>query len=350
MLPNIKFQSAVLKKFLFTEFSIKLATHQTTELVSRMHGFSDYQSLLRGVEKLAKRIFDGKVVHIAASSHYFSGEDEICYFLAQILKLKRQRFFAIEARGHGSDSNGHRVVLRSGVPDHSDTQDWGGFWTEANDLITASDIFEEVMLIDSGTFAQQATVMEAYSSSRPFQAGIISTGEKGTWKKLDFLSTNTDFSPVYHVAISHTYANRTNPQGVIRLLNELENRAPDAPVVAWIFEDDCATGRDRRERDRAILPAGLDDNSRTLEVTTLLEGLGRVDTVNSRFFAPVMNALGRLGIPFIRVPHYTGPRCFVTDRLTPTAVAERDRITADILEQMRLLGMDDVRSGARVRD
>lgn len=349
MLPNIKFQSAVLKKFLFTEFGIKLATHQTTELVSRMHGFSDYQSLLRGVEKLAKRIFDGKVVHIAASSHYFSGEDEICYFLAQILKLKGQRFFTIEARGHGPDSNGHRVVLRSGVPAHSDTQGMDGFWTEANDLIAASDIFEEVMLVDSGTFAQQATVMEAYSSSRPFQAGIISTGEKGTWRKLDFLSTHTDFSPVYHVAISHTYANRTNPEGVIRLLDELENRAPDAPVVAWIFEDDCATGRDRRERDRAILPAGLDD-FHTLEATTLLEGLGRVDTVNGRFFAPVMTALEQLGIPFIRVPHYTGPRCFVTDRLAPATVAERDRITADLLEQMQLLGMDGVRSGARVLD
>lgn len=350
MLPNIKFQSAVLRKFLFAEFGIKLAAHQTNELVSRMHGFSDYQALLRGAEKLAKRIFDGKVIHVVATSHYFSGEDEICYFLAQILKLRGQRFFTIEARGHGLDSNGHRVLLCSGgVRARSDAMEKSGFWTEANDLISASDVFEEVMLVDSGTFADQAAVMEGYWSSRNFQAGIVSTGEKGTWRKLGFLSTYTDFSPVYHVAISHTYANRTNPSGIIRLLRELKERAPGAPVVAWIFEDDCATGRDRRTRDRAILPVKAED-SRTLRATTVIEGLGRVDTANGQFFAPIMIALAELDIPFIRVPHYTGPRCFVIDRLVPAVIAERDRITANLLGQMQSLGMVGANRAPRVFD
>lgn len=350
MLRNIKIQSAVLRKFLFTEFGIELGSQRTIELVSRMHGFSNYQQLLRGAEKLAKRIFDGKIVHVAATSHYFSGEDEICYFLAQILKLKGQRFFAIEARGHGRDGSGNRMLLcRGGVRARSDVMETSSFWTEANDLISASDVFEEVMLVDSGTFVEQVAVMEAYWSSRSFQAGIVSTGEKGTWRKLGFLSTHTDFSPVYHVAISHTYANRTNPTGVIRLLGELKDRAPGAPVVAWIFEDDCASGRDGRKRDRAILPIEVDD-PRTLRATTLIEGLGRVDTANGRFFAPIMVTLTELNIPFIRVPHYAGPRCFVADRLLPAMVAERDRVTADLVRQMQSLGMVGASRTPRVLD
>lgn len=357
MLPNIKTQSAVLKKHLSNDFGLELKTHQTNEIVARMLGFSDYQAMLRGITKVHRRMFEGKVLHCVASAHYFSGEDEICYLLGQILNLRRSYYFAVEMRGswRGTGRQGapETLVVRPSE-EHQESSKYllptlDGIGTPyisspANELISSSPIFPEVLVFEHSDNSRSWNILDSYIGAKPFQCGIVSTGEDHRWKVLKDTSVRTEYSLVFHVAISNTYASGNNPSHIVELLQSLRAESRDSLIVAWIFEDDCASGmRSTRSRERIVVP----EDEFPHDAATgweRVEHLGFVKSHAHAFFTRVMETLADYEIPFIRVPHYSGEKCFIAQKFhdsepTPQQVRERDAITLEIIRQMENLNL-----------
>lgn len=358
MLPNIKTQSAVLRKSLFNQFGLELKTHQANEIVARMLDFSDYQAMLRGIEKVSKRIFEGRVVHAVASAHYFSGEDEVCYLLGQILNLRRTRYFVVEARGSwrgiGRQNVPETVIVRPSAGDREISEyirPAGAYQapylsSPANHLIASSPIFPEVLLFEHKDNERSWEILDAYIRAQPFQSGIVSTGEDNRWRMLKDASARTEYSLVYHVAISNSYATGGNSFHVKKLLQSLRMESPDSVIVAWIFEDDCASSRHGlKGRDRVIYSeSGSPEEERATDSWPRVDGLGFVEPHTHEFFTGIVETLADYRVPFIRVPHYSGDKCFVSGDFTaseptPQQVGERDGVTLDVIRQMESLDL-----------
>lgn len=350
MLPNIATQSAVLKKCLSAQFGIDLKTHQATEIIARMMGFSDYQNLLRGVETVGNRIFEGRVLHAVASAHYFSGEDEVCYFLGQILNLQKKNYFVVEARGYWSASLSQKPspmfeVFKPNefydaiqIPHKDRDRGRDSYWSHpANYLIAASAIFPEVMVFEHDDAESSKRIICDYIETKPFETGIISAGERNGWHCLNEVSSHANYLPVCHLAISKNYATGSDTANTKKRVESIRKEMPNVSIVAWIFEDDCATSDDDRYgRDREI----YQEKKTGWPEMTEIEGLGFVKQGYTRnFFLEILEILKQHGIPFIRVPHYKGHKCFIDKDITPRQVAERDRVTQDILTQMQALGL-----------
>lgn len=359
MLHNIKRMVAILAKELANRFGIELQNYQTNELVSRMLGFSGHEATLRGIGKINHRLFEGKVLHGVASAHYFSGEDEVCYLLWQILNLHYAHCFTVEMRGTwrriGQQSAPETLVVRpseerSQSPDYLrpklDSARTPYLSSPANELIAYSRIFREVLLFEHRDNDRSRSILHDYISANHFQSGIVSTGEGGRWEVLKDTSARTDYSLAYHLAISNTYASGNNPSRVIKLLESLKTESPNALIVAWIFEDDCASGmRGAKSREQIIVQEHeVPQEKQTTAGWKHVENLGLVRRHAHEFFTGIMKALCDYDISFVRVPHYSGERCFVTrdfneSEPTPQWVRERDAIMLKVIHQIELLNL-----------
>ncbi|WP_324809793.1 hypothetical protein [Ralstonia pickettii] len=374
MLPNIKTESAVLKKCLAAQYGLSLATHQTNELVARMKGFGDYQELLRGIDKLAPSIFDTdrtrRAAHAVTTAHYFSGEDEVCYFLAHILNQQGISYFTVEARGGWRQIPADKSlpstmvvgrgeymdIYRNAFPgysykesiaakergdepreEHADRSIRPHFSCASNHLIAASPIFSEVMLLEHENDQRSAGHIAGFAGSRSYEAGIISTGEGGKWTMATEFAAWSEFSCVYHVAISQTYANLHHPEHVVAQIHALRKRSPDARIVAWIFEDDCAV---KRPHDRSKDGRRIFNEQSKYDGLQLVDGLGWVESSNKPFFESILDVLNQHQIPFIKVPHYSGHECFLAEQPHPRQIAERDRVTTEVVRQLVDLGLN----------
>jgi hypothetical protein len=371
MLPNIKTESAVLRKRLAAQYGLSLATHQANELVARMKGFGGYQELLRGIDRLAWSIFDAdrtrRAVHAITTAHYYSGEDEVCYILAHILNQQGIDYFTVEARGSrlrippDNSLPDTMVVMRGeymsryrkrydryfkesldararGATPQAEALDGESdqlFRCGSNHLIAASPIFSEVMLLEHADDQRSAEKIAEFAGKRPYEAGIIGTGEGEKWAMAAEYAAWSDFSCVYHVAISQTYTNRRDPSHVVAQIHALRKRSPDVRIIAWIFEDDCASrATDRQGGDgQRIFSEQSQHGGRQL-----VEGLGWMAVSGRLFFERVLNVLNGHQIPFIKVPHYSGHECFLAEEPHPRQIWERDRVTADVVRQLVTLG------------
>jgi hypothetical protein len=336
---------------------LELKTHQSNEIVARMLGFSDYQAMLRGITKVDRRIFEGKVLHGVASAHHFSGEDETCYLLGQILNLRGSNYFTVEMRGswrRTGQQGAPETFIVGPSEEHQKSakylslnlDDLGTPYisSSANELIASSPIFPEVLVFEHSDNSHSWTILNSYIGAKPFQSGIVSTGEGNRWKVLKDTSARTEYSLVYHVAISNTCATGSNPSHIVALLQSLRAESRDSVIVAWIFEDECSSGmHGTRSRERIVVP----DREFSKDVATgweRVEHLGFVRSHAHAFFTRVMETLANYEIPFIRVPHYSGEKCFIAQKFsdsepTPQRVRERDAITLEIIRQMEHLNL-----------
>lgn len=341
MLPNFKTQSTILRECLRAEHHLELPLNKVHELVARMHNFIDYQSMLHSAERVSKQILAKNVVHVVTSADYFNGEDEVCYLLGQILNLQARNYFVVEARGYcralgnSEPGPGHVIINPHKITDYFQKYEIEGFHCGSAELIAASSIFSEVLLLDHQDDETSKAILEPYIASRQFETGIVSTGEGKKWRMMDFIQGSTRFAPTYHISVSHNYRNFGNPKRVIGQIEEIRRAAPTAPIVAWVFCDDCASNwKPIHGRDQVIFAKESEYHD-----LVPVEGLGHVRRAAHGFFSAVRESLERYRIPLIMVPHFSGSQCFVRRELLPFMVDERDRVVQAIMKQMESLDL-----------
>lgn len=330
MLPNTKTQTANFKKLLKAQFGIEIKHHQAAECMARITGFSDYQQLLRGIEKSYSGIFRNKEIHCVASPCYFCGEDEVCYFLGQLLNLQKTPYFAAELRGwqrkfKGKQYNQSAYIFNSNDYNRIYDRDIGSIMNSdpnsddidlgcsSNELIVASPIFNEVMVFEDCDPITGQEYMNDYIRKNQFEIGIVSCGEMNRWKMIEGFDSQTDFSIAFHIPVSKNYITRDKPHIFKNLIQSIQKSQPNAPIFVWIFEDDCATD--------------MHDSPRRVTITR---------NSPDEFLKAILDDLGQNKIQPIWIPHYSGTKCFIphNGKILPQRIAERDRITLDILNQL----------------
>jgi hypothetical protein len=351
MLPNFHTQSAVLRKVIKQQFDIDIPHHQALATVARMNGFSDYQSLRRGAEKVSQQLFIGNVLHTVFGPSYFCGEDAVAFILGHLFNMmSKGKYFAVDARGTKIEPGIKREnwigreALSPAQHREQVTDDDVVHWSHpAHGLILDSEIFEEVTILREGMPPAEKTkhllncIQETVCNT-----GLIVVGSDDQWNFVSEISSHTSFTPVYHLSISYNYILRGRGASMVStVIDRIKKADPTAVIVCWLFEHDDASNGVDSTAQRIIYSEQSSIGDR-YEVPDL----GFVRSVGAcEFYKAILNTLRTHDIPFLQVPYFKGRNAVYarnphnTLPVTAQISAEQDRIAQALLVQMVDKGM-----------
>lgn len=357
---NMKQQSSLLERLLKNEFDISVKHSKSIEMVARINGFSDYHAFLRGAEKIDKQIFFGKTIHTVSSRSNCSGEDAVSFILGHLFNtILKRKYCVMDTRGSlfGAKENPYSEIVTpiSYFNSHLESSYrliGDEAWTEVVDkknkshnwhygyrgLLPDSRIFNEVLMTNSlnANKSKDKQLLLDYLRNKNCETAIVATRPFNNNETLPFvigLDSATDFTPIYHIAVAHSYCGGI--EHVMESINCIRGNNPQATIICWISSHED----DKYNNSGKNLPQRRFNEQNKHGDLEEIAGFGFVKDVN-HIYKNLLNTLQENSVPFITIPYFKNYSVFTAGEyysdfpITAQDVAVRDALAMDVLEQL----------------